>query len=457
MMEMEETMKREKFATQLGFILTTAGGAIGLGNIYRFPYIVGQYGGAVFVLLYLACLILVGLPLVAMELAVGRASGASTGKAFEILAPDKKGWQGARFVPIVANYVYNMFYTTITAQMLYYAVVTLTGKFSEMDTNAIRSVSENLEANPKLLILLMTIVVVSCFMICMNGLTNSVEKASKYMLTFLLVIMVVLVFRSAFLEGFTKGMKFYLYPDFSKFQKYGFKEILSAALGQAFFTLGIGAGSICICGSYMDRKQRLVNQASKVVLLDLFVALMAGMIIFPACFTYGIEPEVGPDLLVLTMPNVFNTMSGGRIWGSLFFLAVLMATVTTVVASFENIVGTTMDMLGWSRKKAALMNILPMILLSLPCIFGMNIWSHIRILGKDIMGIEDFIVSNCLLPIGSLIYVLFCVTRYGWGFQNFRREANEGVGIEVPNKTHFYLAYILPVFILILFIIGFTG
>lgn len=447
-------MKREKFSTQLGFVLTTAGCAVGLGNIYRFPYIAGQYGGAVFVLIYLVCLLMVGVPLVTMELAVGRASGASAAKAFAALRPDKKGWKLCQIIPVLANYVYNMFYTTITAQMLYYVAAAVTGKFKGMNAEEIQNVSGDLSANPVGLSALMVIVVVVCFYICMNGLRDSVEKYSKYMLSFLLLIMIVLVIKAATLTGAGEGIRFYLYPDLSKVEAYGIREIVSAALGQAFFTLGIGAGSICIFGSYMDKKHRLAGEAAKVVGLDLLVAFLAGLIIFPACFTYGVEPQNGPDLLAVTMPNIFNHMPGGRVWGGMFFLAVLMAAVTTVVASFENIVGATMDLLGWSRKKAAVVNIFPMIVLSLPCILGMSIWKNIRIFGRDIMGAEDFLVSNCLLPLGALAYLLFCVSRYGWKWENFCREANEGEGIKVPEKIRIYAGYILPVIIILLFILG---
>lgn len=450
-------MKREKFSTQLGFLLTTAGCAIGLGNIYRFPYIVGQYGGALFVIVYAICLILLGIPLVTMELAVGRASRVSAVKAFEVLKPGYKGRKVFQSVPVIANYMYNMFYTTITAQMLYYTVMTVTGKLSGKNAQEIKMVSTRLSGRPILYAMLMVIVVVFCFFVCIKGLRNSVEKYSKYMLSFLFVIMLILAVRSLTLDGAREGVRFYLYPSIEKMEEYGMGEIISAALGQAFFTLGIGAGSICLFGSYMDKNKSLAGQATMVVILDTAVAFAAGLIIFPACFTYGVAPQNGPNLLVDTMPNIFNHMAGGRFWGSMFFVAVLLAALTTVIASFENIIGVTMDVSGWSRKKAVMVNLLPMILLSLPSILGMNVWNTVKIGGRDIMGIEDFMVSNCFLPVGAFLYLLFCVTGFGWGWKSFLEEVNVGKGFKIPMKTKGYFKYVLPIIVIIIFIMGFVN
>lgn len=448
-------MKREKFSSQLGFLLTTAGCAIGLGNVYRFPYITGQYGGAFFVLIYLLCLLAMGLPLVVMELSVGRGSRRSAARAFQELRPDKKGWKFWQIVPALGNYIFQIFYTTITAQILYYVFAMLTGRLRGMDAAGLQAVSDGLNQNPALLGSLMAVVVLGAFGVCYGGLQNSVERISKWMLCVLFVLLIILGLYSLTLPGAGAGLRFYLSPNPESLKDAGLYEVISAAFGQSFFTLGFGAGSLCIFGSYMSRERRLTGQAVKVIALDTSVALVSGLIIFPACFTYGINPANGPNLIMVTMPAVFNEMPGGYFLGALFFIAMFMAAMSTNLAAFENIVACTMDLSGWSRKKAVLLNVLPMILLSLPAVLGMSVWSDFTLLGRDIMGIEDFLVSNNLLPIGAMGYLLFCVTRYGWGWSGFLEEANTGFGCRFPGWIRKYCTYFLPLLLLAFWITGY--
>lgn len=450
-------MQREKFSSQLGFILTAAGCAIGLGNIYRFPYITGQYGGAIFVLIYLVCLLIMGVPLVVMELSVGRGSGRSAAIALQQLRPDKKGWKVAQIPQYLGNYVFQMFYTVIAAQMLYFAYATMTGKLNGMSVEELEGASAALSQNPLLLGSLMGVVVLAGFAACYGGLVKGVEKVSEIMLSILFVLMLGLAVYSLTLPGAREGLRFYLSPDFSRLKQEGLYEVIGAAFGMAFFTLGFGAGSFCIFGSYLGKERRLTGQAVQVTALDTGVALLAGIIIFPACFTYGIDPANGPNLIMITMPAVFNEMAGGQIIGPAFFIAVVMAGMATVVAAFENIVACTMDLTGWTRKKATLMNVLPMIGLSLPAVLGMSVWNDFKIFGRDIMGLEDFLVSNNLLPFGAIGYLLFCTRRYGWGWENFLKEANTGVGARFPAWMRKYCVYFLPVLLIALWLTGYIG
>ena len=443
-------MKNERFSSQLGFILTAAGCAIGLGNIYRFPYLCGQYGGAIFVLIYICCLALLAVPLVSMEVAVGRGSRHSPAKALQVLRPDKPVWRVAQIPQYLGNYIFQWFYTVITAQMLYFMGASLFGTLNGLNAAELQALSDNLNQNPVLLGGLTVVVILAGFGVCLGGLQGGVERAGKIMLSILFVMLIALAVYSVTLSGASEGLHFYLSPNIGNIEDSGVYETVSAAFGQVFFSVGAGTGSLCVFGKYMSSDYRVTGQAIKVISLDTFVALTAGLIVFPACFTYGIAPDSGPNLLVITMPSIFNQMSGGYFIGVVFFVVVMMASFSTITAAFENIVACTIDLTNWSRRKAVLANILPMILLSLPAVLGMNIWSGIQILGRSIMDAEDFLVSNNLLPLGALGYLLFCTRRSGWGWGQFIEEANTGRGMKFPSWLRFYCTYILP-FLLIAF------
>lgn len=450
-------MSREKFSSRLGFILISAGCAIGLGNVWRFPYIVGEYGGAAFVLIYLLFLLVLGLPIVVMEFAVGRASQKSAAKSFDVLEPKGTKWHWNKVIAIAGNYLLMMFYTTVAGWMLWYFVKMLKGDFTGLDAAGVAGEFNNMLADPHLMGIMMVIVVIGCFTICGFGLQNGVEKITKTMMLILLGLMLILAINSITMENSRIGLEFYLKPDFAKVKEAGIGNVVFAALGQSFFTLSIGIGALAIFGSYIGKEKRLTGEAISVLCLDTAVAFMAGLIIFPACFAYGISPDSGPSLIFITLPNVFNHMAGGRLWGSMFFLFMTFAAVSTVIAVFQNIISFATDLTGCSVKKAVGCNIVAIILLSIPCVLGFNVWSGFAPLGagSTILDLEDFIVSNNLLPIGSLIYLLFCTSRYGWGFDKFLEEANEGTGIRFPRAVRFYVSYIIPVIILVLFVQGY--
>lgn len=452
-------MKREKFSSRLGFILISAGCAIGLGNVWRFPYIVGKYGGAAFVLVYLLFLLILGLPIMAMEFSVGRASKVSAALSFDKLEPKGTKWHWYKYGAIAGNYLLMMFYTTIAGWMLQYFFKMGAGTFEGMNTEEVAAEFSNMLGRPWLMAGFMIVIVVVCFGICMMGLQNGVEKITKPMMICLLTLMIILAINSATLPNAGEGLRFYLYPDFKNLLKYGLFESIFAAMGQAFFTLSLGIGAIAIFGSYIDKKQTLTGEAVYVTTLDTCVAFIAGLIIFPACFAYGVDPGEGPSLIFITLPNVFNAMHMGRLWGTLFFLFMLFAAASTVIAVFENIISFAIDLTGCSRKKAVIINIFVMILLSLPCVLGFNLWSGFAPFGEgsNILDLEDFIVSNNLLPLGSLIYLLFCTSRYGWGWKNFTQEANTGEGIRFPAWSRIYVSYILPLIVLFIFVQGYIA
>ena len=421
-------MQREKFGSRLGFILISAGCAIGLGNVWRFPYITGKYGGAAFVLIYLVFLVLLGLPIMVMEFAVGRASQASVAMSFDRLEPLGTKWH-------------------------WYKWFGMAGK----NADEIAGVFGNLMEKPGLMTICMIVVVAACFGIVCMGLQKGVEKITKKMMLLLLALMVILAIRSATLPGAGEGIRFYLLPDFKKAAESGMKEVIFAAMGQSFFTLSLGIGAIAIFGSYIDKKRRLTGEAVCVTILDTCVALIAGMIIFPACFAFGVQPDSGPSLVFITLPNIFNSMSGGRIWGTLFFLCMLFAAASTIIAVFENIIAFAMDLTNCSRAKAVVVNLIAIVILSLPCVLGFNVLSGFQPLGagSNVLDLEDFIVSNNLLPLGSLVYLLFCTSRYGWGWKKFCEEANAGEGIKFPKWTRIYVSYILPLIVLFIFVQGY--
>ena len=450
-------MEREKFSSRLGFILISAGCAIGLGNVWRFPYIVGKYGGAAFVLIYLLFLVVLGLPIVVMEFSVGRASRKSAALSFDVLEPKGSKWHLGKGIAIAGNYILMMFYTTVGGWMILYFFKMIKGDFTGMSAEAVAGEFGGMLANPGLMMVFMVITVLICFGVCALGLQKGVERITKAMMLCLLCLMVVLAVHSVLLEGGSEGLKFYLMPDFGKMVETGIGEAVFAALGQSFFTLSIGIGALAIFGSYIGKEQRLTGEAVNVTVLDTLVAFMAGLIIFPACSAYNIEPQAGPSLIFITLPNVFNHMVGGRLWGTLFFMFMSFAALSTVIAVFQNIISFATDLTGCTIKKAVLVNIVLITILSIPCVLGFNLWSGFMPLGPEstVLDLEDFVLSNNLLPIGSMVYLVFCTSRYGWGFKNFLAEANEGKGLKFPAWARIYVSYILPLIVLLIFIQGY--
>ena len=424
-------MQRESFRSRLGFLLVSAGCAIGIGNVWRFPYVTGQNGGGLFVLIYLICLLVMGVPVLTMELAVGRAGRSSAVNAYKALEAPGKKWHFHGWVCLAGCFMLMMYYTTVS------------GEFAAM------------LSNPGEMAIWTELVVIVGFAVCSFGLQNGLERVSKVMMLALLALIVVLAVHSLTLPGAAEGMKFYLMPSLDSVRETGLGSVITAAMNQSFFTLSLGIAAMEIFGSYMHQDQSLPGEAVRICALDTFVALMAGTIIFPACFSFGIETGQGPSLIFQTLPNVFVNMAGGRFWGALFFLFMIFASLSTVLAVLENIIAICMDTFGWSRKKAALINGIALLALSLPCVFGYNIWSDVHIIGgRDILDSEDFMVSNLLLPIGSLVYLLFCVTKWGWGFDKYLAEANRGKGLKFSPKLKPYFQWVLPILILIILVQG---
>lgn len=449
-------MKRESFQSRLGFLLVSAGCAIGIGNVWRFPYVAGQNGGGIFVLLYLIFLLMMGVPVLTMELAVGRASRKSAVLAYKALEKPGSKWHIHGWFCMIGCYVLMMYYTTVSGWMLSYFFKFATGKFtSDMDKESVGNVFQSLLSSPKEMGLWMAVTVVLGFLVCSQGLQKGVEKISKYMMSALLLLIVILAVHCMLLPGAGEGIKFYLIPDAAQVAKVGIWNVIAAAMNQAFFTLSLGIAAMEIFGSYMDRKHTLTGEAVRIGALDTFVALMSGLIIFPACFSFGVHPDAGPSLIFVTLPNIFVNMAGERIWGSLFFLFMTFASFSTVMAVFENLISFSLDMYKVDRKKAVLINGVIVLIASIPCVLGYNIWSDLHLIGgRDVLDSEDFLVSNLLLPIGSLIYLLFCVTRFGWGFDNYYKECNAGEGLKLPRILKPYLQFVLPVLILIIIILG---
>ena len=450
-------MERENFSSRISFILISAGCAIGLGNVWRFPYITGLYGGASFVLIYLCFLLLLGLPIMVAEFAVGRASARSAAKSFDVLEPPGSKWHLYKYGAIAGNVLLMMFYTTVSGWMLYYFYKMAVGGFVGLDADGVGQVFGALLGDPWTMTLNMVLIVLMCFGVCYLGVKSGVERITKNMMACLLVLMLILAANSVSLPNSAAGLKYYLYPDFSKVVEHGVREVVFAAMGQSFFTLSLGIGALAIFGSYIGKEQRLTGEAMWIMALDTLVAIIAGLIIFPACFSFGIKPDSGPNLLFVTLPNVFNAMSGGRIWGSLFFLFMLFAAMSTVIAVFENITSCVCDLTGWERKRAIRYNIVAIILLSMPCVLGFNEWSSFQPLGKGscVLDLEDFLVSNNLLPLGSLVYLTFCTSRYGWGWDKFVAEADTGAGVRFPRWIRWYITYVLPLIVLCIFVNGY--
>ena len=453
--------QREKLGSRLGFILLSAGCAIGLGNVYRFPIITGSYGGAIFVLIYIGFLILLGIPVMCAELTVGRGSQRSIATSFEVLERPGQKWHWMKYIGIAGNYLLMMFYNTISGWMLIYFAKYLNGSIlTEHGDEALGNVFGEMVSNTPLMLICTFAVIVICFAICSLGLQNGVEKITKVMMVALLGLMVGLVIYSLTLENAAEGLKFYLVPSLENIQKEGIGTVISAAMGQAFFTLSIGIGSIAIFGSYIGKDRRLPGEAATIVSLDTSVALMAGLIVFPACYTYnnGVTADagsVGASFLFTTLSSIFNAMPAGRLIGALFFLFMIFASFSTVIAVFENIISFWLEQTKLSRRAVSLINIGLMAVLCLPCVFSLNIWSDVTVFGKSLMDLEDFIVSNLLLPIGSLFYVLFCTTRYGWGWNNFYTEINTGEkGPRLPKWIRPYMTFVLPVVIVAVLVLS---
>ena len=449
-------MQRERFKSRLGFLLLSAGCAIGLGNVWRFPYMVGQNGGAFFVLFYLLFLIIMGLPILSMELAVGRASRKSIIREFETLEKPGSKWHWYSPFGMLGNYMLMFFYTVVGGWLVNYFVQYLTGSLAGLDSEGVQAAYASMLSDPAEMISWMLVVVLIGFVICLGGLQKGVERISKWMMVALLALILVLAVRSLTLPGGGEGLAFYLMPNLENLKKVGLVNCLAGAMEQSFFTLSLGIGAIAIFGSYMDKDRTLLGESVGIAALDTFVAITAGLIIFPACFAYGVAPDSGPNLLFVTLPNVFSNMAGGRLWGALFFLFMSFAALTTVVAVFENILACCMDKWGWTRKKAVLVNLVILALGSVPCALGFNVWSNFNPLGAGtvVMDLEDFIVSTILLPFGSLLYLLFCTRRSGWGFDAYLEEANTGKGLKMARALRFYLTWILPVMVAVLLVMG---
>ncbi len=449
-------MQRERLGSRLGFILLSAGCAIGIGNVWKFPWMVGQYGGGMFVLIYLVCLIIIGVPVMTMEFALGRASQKSPAKLYQELEPKGSKWHLHGYAAVIGSYLLMMFYTTVAGWMIKYFVSMAKGDFSGLDTQGVSDMYSSMLGDAPSMIFYMAIAVLLGAVVCSFGLQKGLERVTKVMMIALLLIMVILAVNSVFTEGGSEGLKFYLVPNIEKMKEVGIGNVIVAAMNQAFFTLSLGMGSMAIFGSYIGKERALMGESINVAVLDTFVAITSGLIIFPACFAYGVEVDSGAGLIFKTLPNVFNNLPMGRLWGSLFFVFMSFAALSTVLAIFESIVASFCDLTGMSKKKSCLINGILLFILSLPCALGFNVLSGVTPFGKgtNIMDLEDFIVTNLILPIGSLCFILFCTRKKGWGWENFVNEANAGKGAKVKNLMRGYMTYVLPVIIIVLFVIG---
>lgn len=449
-------MGREKLGSRLGFILLSAGCAIGIGNVWKFPYVVGQNGGGVFVLIYLIFLAILGIPVLSMEFAIGRAAQKSPVKMYQELEPKGTVWHIHGKVAMIGGYLLMMFYTTVAGWMVRYFVSTAAGDLSGLDASGISQKFNQMLSDAPMMILYMGIVIAAAVLVCSIGLKNGLERVTKVMMLALLGIMVILAINSFFMPGGEQGIAFYLMPNFEEVQKIGIGTIIVNAMNQAFFTLSLGIGAMAIFGSYIGKERTLLGESVNVAILDTLVALSSGLIIFPACFAYGVDVDSGPSLIFITLPNIFNNLPLGRLWGSLFFVFMSFAALSTVLAVFEEITACTQDLFGWGRKKSCIINGILLFALSLPCSLGFNLLSFIQPLGEgtSILDLEDFIVSNLILPLGSLVIILFCVLKKGWGWDNYIKEANTGKGLKMKNFMRGYMTYVLPVMVIVLFVIG---
>ena len=448
--------ERERLGSRLGFILISAGCAIGIGNVWKFPYMAGQGGGGAFVLFYLLFLLILGLPIMTMEFAVGRASQKSPVKAYYALEKPGQKWHIHGYITLIGCYLLMMFYTTVAGWMLHYFYLTATGKFTGLDSDAVASQFNTMLSQPQVMGFWMVIIVIAGILVCSIGLQNGLEKVTKVMMISLLFIMVILAINSFFMDGAKEGLSFYLIPDFERMKEIGIIKTITGAMNQAFFTLSLGIGAMSIFGSYIGKERSLLGESLNIALLDTFVAITSGLIIFPACFTFHVDQTSGPGLIFITLPNIFNHIPMGKLWGSLFFIFMSFAAFSTILAVFENIISCGMELTGWSRKKSSFINAIAIILLSVPCVIGYNLWSSdiFAVFGGAVLDFEDFLVSNLFLPLGSLVYLLFCTSRYGWGWKNFTTEANTGKGLKIQNWMRGYISYILPLIVLFIFFFG---
>ena len=448
--------ERERLGSRLGFILISAGCAIGIGNVWKFPYMAGQGGGGAFVLFYLLFLLILGLPIMTMEFAVGRASQKSPVKAYYALEKPGQKWHIHGYITLIGCYLLMMFYTTVAGWMLHYFYLTATGKFTGLDSDAVASQFNTMLSQPQVMGFWMVIIVIAGILVCSIGLQNGLEKVTKVMMISLLFIMVILAINSFFMDGAKEGLSFYLIPDFERMKEIGIIKTITGAMNQAFFTLSLGIGAMSIFGSYIGKERSLLGESLNIALLDTFVAITSGLIIFPACFTFHVDQPSGPGLIFITLPNIFNHIPMGKLWGSLFFIFMSFAAFSTILAVFENIISCGMELTGWSRKKSSFINAIAIILLSVPCVLGYNLWSSdiFAVFGGAVLDFEDFLVSNLFLPLGSLVYLLFCTSRYGWGWKNFTTEANTGKGLKIQNWMRGYISYILPLIVLFIFFFG---
>ena len=448
--------ERERLGSRLGFILISAGCAIGIGNVWKFPYMAGQGGGGAFVLFYLLFLLILGLPIMTMEFAVGRASQKSPVKAYYALEKPGQKWHIHGYITLIGCYLLMMFYTTVAGWMLHYFYLTATGKFTGLDSDAVASQFNTMLSQPQVMGFWMVIIVIAGILVCSIGLQNGLENVTKVMMISLLFIMGILAINSFFMDGAKEGLSFYLIPDFERMKEIGIIKTITGAMNQAFFTLSLGIGAMSIFGSYIGKERSLLGESLNIALLDTFVAITSGLIIFPACFTFHVDQTSGPGLIFITLPNIFNHIPMGKLWGSLFFIFMSFAAFSTILAVFENIISCGMELTGWSRKKSSFINAIAIILLSVPCVLGYNLWSSdiFAVFGGAVLDFEDFLVSNLFLPLGSLVYLLFCTSRYGWGWKNFTTEANTGKGLKIQNWMRGYISYILPLIVLFIFFFG---
>ena len=449
-------MERERLGSRLGFILLSAGCAIGIGNVWKFPYMVGQYGGGFFVLIYLFFLAILGIPVMTMEFSMGRASQKSPVHIYRPLAGKKSPWNIHGWAAMIGSYLIMMFYTVVSGWMLRYFVSTAKGDFVGLDKEGITTAFDGVLSDPGKMYLYTSIVIVLGLFVCSFDLQSGLERITKYMMLALLAIMVVLAVNGIFLPGGSEGLKFYLVPNIETIKEVGLLQIISGAMQQSFFTLSLGMGAMAIFGSYLNKDRALMGEAVNVAVLDTFVAVVSGLIIFPACYAFGVEPDSGPNLIFITLPNIFNNMSGGRIWGSLFCIFLCFAAFSTVLAVFQSIIACCEDVFGWSKKKACLINCIAMLVLCVPCILGFNVLSGFNPFGagSTIMDLEDFAVSNVILPLGSLTFTIFCTAKFGWGWRNFTEESNQGKGLKVKNWMIGYFSYVLPAIIFVVFALG---
>ena len=449
--------ERETLSSRLGFIMLSVGCAVGLGNVWRFPYITGKYGGGMFVLLYLLFLVLMGFPLLVGELAVGRCGQANLVGSANRISNNKKLWNILFQTVFTGNFILMTYYTVVTGWLISYTVSYLTGAITPYNTpEAVGNFFGSLTSSPVDSIMYMVITVIAATTVCCAGLRNGVEKSVKFMMFILFLLMIILAANALTLPGRNQGLSFYLMPDWQKFTS-NISETIYAAMGQAFFTLSLGVGSIAIFGSYIKKTHSLAGEAVTIISLDTLIAFTAGIIIFPCCFSFGVDPGSGPGLIFISLPNTFAQMAGGRWWGALFFIFLATAALTTVIAVFENLIAYLMDQFNFKRISAALITGAAVALCAVPCALGFNLWSKIQPMGKGstILDLEDFIVSQNLLPLGALTLALFCSLKYGWSWAGFTAEANTGTGLKFPTWLRFYFRYLLPLLILSVMFFGY--